>query len=213
MSELRRSEDYWGRFADGYDEGVDFIVGNAIQKELLKLMSEEHELGNVIEFGCGTGYFTRVIAKNAKHVIATDISDDMLEKARTQLKDLKNITLRKIDCENTKIHPNKFDTVFMANVIHFIKDPNKALLVSHGILNTGGLLLLVDYTGYGMKLSDKMKLGMRFFRVCGMPPRHFKTNLSPDDLCTIVKNAGFMIEDIQLIGNRTKALYLKGRKK
>jgi len=212
MSELKK-EEYWSKFAHNYDEGVDYIVGKDIQQEIIKRLLEEHNLGDVVEFGCGTGYFTKVIAKNAEHVIATDLSDEMLEVARTQLKEFQTITIQKADCENVSFPSGKFDAVFMANVIHFIKNPSKALQESYRILKGGGLLLLVDYTGYGMKWFEKMKLGIRFIKKCGIPPRYFQTNLSPDDLCSLAEVAGFKIEKIQIIGEKTKALYLKGRKK
>ena len=212
MPELKK-EEYWSKFAHGYDEGVDYIVGKAIQQEIVKRLSEEHNLGDVVEFGCGTGYFTKVIAQNAECVIATDLSDEMLEVARTQLKAFQNITIQKADCENVSFPSGKFDTVFMANVIHFIENPLKALQESYRILKDGGLLLLVDYTGYSMKWFEKMKLGIRFIKKCGMPPRYAQSNLSPDEFSSLVEGAGFTLEQIQLIGERTKALYLKGRKK
>jgi len=212
MPELKK-EEYWSKFAHGYDEGVDYIVGKAIQQEIVKRLSEEHNLGDVVEFGCGTGYFTKVIAQNAECVIATDLSDEMLEVARTQLKAFQNITIQKADCENVSFPSGKFDTVFMANVIHFIENPFEALQESYRILKDGGLLLLVDYTGYSMKWFEKMKLGIRFVKKCGMPPRYAQTNLSPDEFSFLVEGAGFTLEKIQLIGEKTKALYLKGRKK
>lgn len=212
MLELKK-EEYWSKFAHDYDEGVDYIVGKDIQQEIIKTLLEQHNLGDVVEFGCGTGYFTKVIAKNAEHIIATDLSDEMLEVARTQLKEFQTITIQKADCENVSFPSGKFDTVFMANVIHFIKNPTKALRESYRILKDKGLLLLVDYTGYGMKRFEKTKLGIRFIKKCGMPPRYFQTNLSPEDLCSLAEGAGFKIEKIQLIGEKTKALYLKGRKK
>jgi len=212
MPELKK-EKYWSKFAHGYDEGVDYIVGKSIQQEILERLSEEHNLGDVVEFGCGTGYFTKVIAQNAECVIATDLSDEMLEVARTQLKAFRNVTIQKADCENVSFPSGKFDTVFMANVIHFIGNPFEALQESYQVLKDGGLLLLVDYTGYSMKWFEKMKLGIRFVKKCGMPPRHGQANLSPDEFSLLVEGAGFTLEKIQLIGEKTKALYLKGRKK
>lgn len=212
MPELKK-EEYWSKFAQGYDQGVDYIVGKAIQQDIMKRLSEEHNLGEVVEFGCGTGYFTRVIAQNAECVIATDLSDEMLEVARTGLKAFENITIEKADCEHASFPPGKFDTVFMANVIHFIRNPLEALRESHRILKDGGLLLLVDYTGHGMKGFEKMKLGIRFIQECGMPPRYGRPNLSPDELSSLVESVGLAVEKVQLIGKKTKALYLKGRKK
>jgi ubiquinone/menaquinone biosynthesis C-methylase UbiE len=209
----QKKEKYWSKFAYGYDEGVEYIVGRPIQQAILERLSKERNLGVVIEFGCGTGYFTKAIAKNAKHVIATDLSDEMLEEAKAKLKEYQNVTIEKADCESTSFPSERFDTVFMVNVIHFIQNPHKCLQESNRILKDGGLLLLADYTGYGMKRFEKMKLGFRFFKKCGIPPRHAQTNLSSDEFSSLVEGADFKVEKIQLIGEKTKALYLRGRKK
>jgi ubiquinone/menaquinone biosynthesis C-methylase UbiE len=209
----QKKEKYWSKYAYGYDEGVEYIVGRPIQQTILKRLSEERNLGEVIEFGCGTGYFTEAIIKNAKHVIATDLSDEMLEEVKVKLKDYQKVTIEKADCESTSFPSERFDTIVMVNVIHFIENPHRALQESYRLLRDGGLLILADYTGYGMKLFDKMRLGIRFLRRVGIPPRYAQANLSPEEFNSLVESIGFKAEELQLIGDKTKALYLKGRKK
>jgi ubiquinone/menaquinone biosynthesis C-methylase UbiE len=208
----RKKETYWSKFAYGYAKGVNHIVGNEMQQTIIKRLTEESDLGEVIEFGCGTGFFTKVIANKAKHVIATDLSDEMLEIAGQELKEFHNITIKKADCESTPFPSEKFDTVVMVNLIHFIKKPSRCLQESYRILKNSGLLLLVDYTGYGMKWFEKMKLGIRFFTTVGIPPRYAQSNLSPHTLSALVESEGFYVEKISLIGDKTKALYLKAKK-
>jgi ubiquinone/menaquinone biosynthesis C-methylase UbiE len=208
-----KEETYWSKFAHGYDKGVEYIVGKEMQQTIIERLLEEGDLGEVIEFGCGTGYFTKVIANKAIHVIATDLSDEMLEVARTELKDFHNITIEKANCESISFPSEKFDTVVMVNLIHFIKKPSRCLQESYRILKDRGLLLLVDYTGYGMKWFEKMKLGIRFSIMVGIPPRYAQANLSPTKLSSLVESQGFNVEKACLIGGKTKALYLKGRKK
>jgi len=210
MSE--RKEEYWSRFADTFDEDQKYIVGRATQQAVIGRLSEERDLGEVVELGCGTGYFTKAIARNATQVLATDLSDKMVEAARTGLKEFQNITVQKADCENTAFPSEKFDTVVMVNVVHFIDNPDKCLQESYRILQAGGVLLLADYTGYGMKWFKMMKMGMRFLKKWGKPPRYAKKGLSPDELGSLVESAGFEVEEVQLIGDQARAIYLKGRK-
>jgi len=82
---VQREERYWSRFARSYDRDGEYVVGKPILEAILETLSEEQDLGDCLEFGCGTGYFTRAIAGQARHVIATDLSEAMLEVARTQL--------------------------------------------------------------------------------------------------------------------------------
>jgi len=207
-----QEEECWSKFARTYNNDQEYVVGKTILQTVTKKLSEERDLGEVIEFGCGVGYFTKVIAKNARHVTVTDISDEMLEVARIQLQEFQNITIQKANCEDTSFPSGRFDTVFMANLIHVVENPMKVFQESHQILKNGGLLLIVDFTGYNMNWFEKMKLGIRYLKKWGMAPRYARNNLSPDELVSFVENVDFKVEEIQLLGDKTKALYLRGRK-
>jgi ubiquinone/menaquinone biosynthesis C-methylase UbiE len=208
-----KKEKYWSKFANTFDEDQAYIVGGAVQRQaIIDRLSGERDLGELIELGCGAGFYTRFLVANASHVVATDLSDEMLAVARTQLKDLQNVTVAKADCEKTAFPDGKFSSVFMANLIHIIENPLKTLQESHRILKNGGLLLIVNHTGYGMKWFEIMKMGIRFLRRWGKPPPYSKSKLSPDELRSLVESAGFKVEEVQLIGDRSKAIYLKGRK-
>ena len=207
-----QEEEYWGKFAPTYDNDQEYIVGKAILQAITTKLHKECDLGEVIEFGCGPGYFTKVIARKAKHVIATDLSDQMLEVARVQLQKFQNITIQKANCEDTYFPSGRFDSVFMANLIHVVENPMNVFQESHQILRHGGLLLVVDFTGYGMNWFEKMKLGIRYLKKWGMLPRYVRHNLSPDELVSFVENMDFKVEEVQLLGDKTKALYLRGTK-
>jgi len=211
MAEYEK-EKYWSKFANTFDEDQRYIVGGAVQQQaIVERLSGERDLGELIELGCGAGFYTKFLVANASHVVATDLSDEMLAVARTQLKDLQNVTVAKADCEKTDFPDGKFGSVFMANLVHVIENPSTTLKEAYRILKDGGLLLIVDYTGYGMKWFEKMKMGMRALRKFGRPPSSSR-NLSPDELCSLVESAGFKVEEVQLIGDRSKAVYLRGRK-
>jgi ABC-2 type transport system ATP-binding protein len=205
-------ETYWSKFADDYDNNVDYVVGKQVHHAIIKNLSEERNLGEVIELGCGTGYFTKLIYKNSSKVIATDLSDEMLEQARIQLKGFQSVSIQKANCESTPFPSGRFDTVFMANLIHFVENPLKTLQESYRLLKTGGLLLITSYTSYGMKRFETLKLVIRFLRKCGRPPRYARNNYSPDELGALVESAGFEVKEVQLIGGKTKALYLRALK-
>jgi len=206
-----KKEEYWSKFSSTFDEDQKYIVGEAIQQTLMEKLSNESALGELIEFGCGAGFYTKVIAGNASQVIATDLSDEMLSIARTQLKDCQNVIVEKADCEKPDFPDGKFDSVFMANLVHVIENPSIALQESYRILKDGGLLLVISYTPYGVKWFEKLKMGIRFLRKWGKPPGYFR-KLSPDELCSLAESAGFQVEEIQIVGDQAKALYLRGSK-
>lgn len=208
-----RKEEYWSRFASTFDEDQTYVAGSAVQQAIIDRLSGQRDLGELIEFGCGAGLYTKALAANADHVTATDLSDEMLAAARTQLANLPNVTLEKADCEQTAFPDKKFGSVFMANLIHVVENPSRVLRESYRILDDGGLLLIVTYTSCEMKLLDKIGMAIRFIRRFGKPLGHFRGNLSPDELRSLAEGAEFQVETVQLVGDRNKALYLKARKR
>jgi ABC-2 type transport system ATP-binding protein len=209
----QREESYWSRFASSYDRDGEYVVGKPILQAIEKKLLQEHSLGDAVELGCGTGYFTRAIARNARHLLATDLSDKMLEAARVQLAGVKNITIQKADCSNTAFAAETFDSVFLLNLVHVVGDPLRCLQESHRILHAGGLLVVVDFTGYRLHLSKKLNLVFRYLRTWGPPPRHGQNDMSPDELVFLVKRAGFQVKDVELLEDGANALYLRGEKK
>ena len=195
-----------------YEIDIKYVFGNKIQQKIIEKLNNEQELGEMIEFGCGKGYYTKLISDQAKHIIAIDFSDEILEEARRNLIERKNIYVQKANCERTFFSSNKFDSLLMINVLHIMQDPSIILKECHRILKKDGLLIITDYTNYGLSHIEKIKLIIRYIKRFGLPPRNIETNLSPDELISIVENQGFNIEEIELINDKINALYLKGKK-
>lgn len=195
-----------------YETDIKYVFGNKIQQKIIEKLNKEQELGEMIEFGCGKGYYTKLISDQAKYIIAIDLSDEILEEARRNLMGHKNISVQKADCEKTFFSSNKFDSLLMINVLHIMQDPSIVLKECHRILKKDGLLIITDYTNYGLSHIERIKLVIRYIKRFGLPPRNIETNLSPDELISIVENQGFNIEEIQLINDKINALYLKGKK-
>jgi ABC-2 type transport system ATP-binding protein len=99
----------------------------------------------------------------------------------------------------------------MANLIHVIESPNLLLQESHRILRNNGIIVIVTFTDYGMKLWEKIKMGVRFLKTWGRPPEHTHS-FAPNNLAKMMDNRGFDVEVLKVIGTRTKALFVIGRK-
>jgi ubiquinone/menaquinone biosynthesis C-methylase UbiE len=204
-------EKYWSRFQTTYDENQEYVVGKDLLDGVKENIKRLPDLGEVLELGCGTGYFTEVIAQNADHVFATDLSDELLENAKKRLNKIDNITIQKENCTSTSFTSNKFDTVFMANVIHVIENPSLVLQECYRILKDDGLLIITTFTNQAMKPLEKIKLGFRFIKVWGKPPK-YTHSFSLESLGSLMESAGFSIEEAKLLGDKTKTLYLIGKK-
>ncbi|MBN2183906.1 MAG: class I SAM-dependent methyltransferase [Candidatus Krumholzibacteriota bacterium] len=207
-----KKEKYWSRFPDTYDENQGYVVGKELLGDISEKLNDLSTLGEVVEFGCGTGYFSEIISQKANRMISTDLSDELLDKAKARLGDDSRITIQRENCIETSFSSDSFDAVLMANLIHVIEDPVKALQESHRILKVGGVLIIVTFTSYGLGFFDAIRLSSRYLRSWGRPPRHMH-RFSPESLASLVESAGFSINESVLLGSRTKAIFIVGQKK
>ena len=114
---------YWNRTASKYDHGIDYIFGNNMRLLILDKLQKEQHLGRTVEFGCGTGFFTQILAQLSDSVTATDISEKMLERTRETVKAFSHIEVMNQNCEKTSFPSSSFDTAFLGLVFHFANGP------------------------------------------------------------------------------------------
>jgi ABC-2 type transport system ATP-binding protein len=197
---------FWGAMAPGYDHAVDDSLGKSLRPAVLGLLDREKNLGHTVEFGCGTGYFTAVLARAARDVIATDFSDEMLALAADRLKDIPNITLRNEDCMRPSFPDGTFDTAFMSLVLNLTDDPAQALGQVHRVMKPGGTLF-VAIPDWGM--MDRESLTLNAYRLkanyddAGSQYPITGSAMSDRDLEMLLRNAGFNIVSFEVIRDVT----------
>jgi ubiquinone/menaquinone biosynthesis C-methylase UbiE len=105
----------------------------------------------VLDVGCGTGISTDVILRSLpgrSAVFGIDISEAMLEKARTRFRGIPNVSFMKGDAERlTDCYTRPFDAVFYSASLFLIPDFAASLEQSCRLLAPGGMLLISFYKG------------------------------------------------------------------
>lgn len=151
-----------------------------------------------MEFGCGTGYFTEILAKKSKNLIATDISKEMLEIAQNNLGNIENIKFHCLDCQSCSFQENKFDTVFIGLVLLFTDDPQKVLAESKRILKPEGFIILAEPDISYLSSYGKLKFFLRTFTsYWKIPPTsHF---FNQKELKEMMDETGFKVVQQELL--------------
>ncbi len=198
----------WSNLAENFDALQRYITGEETDRQIKQALSQLGALGHVLELGCGNGNYTKVLSGNSQSILATDISASMVEVAKRQLADLANITVQTADCYATGLPENQFDTVFMGNVIHVVKYPDKALQEAQRVLKKDGKLIIVSFTMDGMSLINKIKMIYRYLKAFGKPAKE-GTPFKLETLTDFVKQQGFQVETATLIGDhQSKAMLI-----
>ena len=97
----------------------------------------------VLEVGCGCGTLTALMAQRARHVLAIDLSREMIRVAESRSRELANVEYRLADVMTMELPAETFDVVVSVAALHHMPfDAALAILVS--ALRPGGRLLIQD---------------------------------------------------------------------
>lgn len=142
-----------------------FSANAASWSELRSLhVNEEHVenamaqlIGNsafetLVDLGTGTGRVLELFSRQAKSLQGIDSSRDMLAIARSSL-EKQNLRpeLRQSDIYALPLADATADVVTIHQVLHFLDEPQKALLEARRILKPNGKLLVVDFAPHELE--------------------------------------------------------------
>lgn len=99
--------------------------------------------GHVLEIGCGTGGFARLLAERAERVLAIDLSPQMIRLARERSSSHANIDFVEGDVMARQFSQGQFDCVATLTTLHHL--PIEAALTKvRKALKPGGVFLCLD---------------------------------------------------------------------
>jgi SAM-dependent methyltransferase len=152
----------------------------------------------VIDLCCGDGWFTRPLAKIARHVVAIDIDQKLLEQARARFAKyrLMNCVFVPGDAyELASLAAVPADFVFMANAFHGVPDQPRLARAVCASLRRSGHFAIVNWHQRrreetkvlgvprgprdDLRMSPEMTIkavegsGLEFVRLIEIPPHHY----------------------------------------
>lgn len=96
-----------------------------------------------LDIGCGTGGFSRYLARHSDHVLALDLSPQMIRIAREQSRDYPNIDFSVADVISWEFPAERFDCIVSIATLHHL--PLRPMLEKmRSALRPGGILLILD---------------------------------------------------------------------
>ncbi len=108
---------------------------NSGHHDIENLFTPPPETKNALEFGCGVGRMTKVMAGLCEQVVGLDVSPTMLKKAEELAKDVPNVSYRLSDDELSALNGELFDFIYSYIVFqHIPEDRGAAIfdnLISH----------------------------------------------------------------------------------
>jgi ubiquinone/menaquinone biosynthesis C-methylase UbiE len=174
---MQRSRGYFEAIAGDWER----IRKSYFDDRLSSLALEKLVPANFIlaDIGCGTGSLTLELARVAKKVVAVDLSQEMIRRAKllTKERDISNVEFRRGDAEKLPLATQSVDAAFCVMVLHFLEHPERAVRELCRVTRTGGSVILLDLVSHQQewmrhemahrRLGFDRTLIKRWFRAAG----------------------------------------------
>ncbi|MBR2562442.1 MAG: class I SAM-dependent methyltransferase [Eubacterium sp.] len=185
---------FWDKVAGIYDLFGNIYNGR-VNRELCRIVASQISPKDaVLECACGTGMITVCIAPKCRRLIATDLSDGMLKRARKKCAGFTNVQIRHADILSLDFPDETFSKVVAANVIHLLDEPYKALSEMERVLKPGGKLIIPTYVN-----KDRAR---GFDRTIDKAGAGFKQDFTYETYRAFFERAGYKKIGIRLIDGR-----------
>ncbi len=182
-------DDLWRAIPEGL-EPSDFVLRRGF------LLAHVAEGERVLDLGCGEGRFAVELVRAGAHVIAADVAEEPLRRARACHPGL---DLRAIDVEGSwGLEDASFDVVWAGEVIEHVTDTAAWLSEVRRVLRSGGRLLL-STPAHGRLTLMRTALSRRAFAAHFDPLGDHLRFYSRDTLTALIDRFGFEAIDVRAV--------------
>jgi ubiquinone/menaquinone biosynthesis C-methylase UbiE/DNA-binding transcriptional ArsR family regulator len=150
---LELASTYFAANAKDWETLRSYHVQEAEVEAAMLSLAGDKPIKSLVDLGTGTGRMLTLFAGHADVLIGLDQSREMLAIARASLDrdKLKNAQVRQADIYALPLADASADLVIVHQVLHFLDDPQSALLEARRILRPQGHVLIVDFAPHEME--------------------------------------------------------------
>ena len=211
---MNKSEKFWDNSASNYDkteERFEYIHSKSREN------ARKHLKGSdiVLDYGCGTGTTSCVLASQVEEIHAIDISSKMIEiaKEKADASNVENVSFVQADIFDERYKEESFDAILAFNVLHTVPNPQNVMQRIHELLKPEGLVISVTPC-----LREKMSLLVSMqiqlvqilckIGIIPIPIRRVKSS----ELDDLIENGNFQIIDTEKIYRGASSYFVVAKK-
>lgn len=188
----------WNIFAPVYEMAMK--SQKQIYSYLYDAVSRVAEGKDVLELATGPGMIARNIAPSAKSVVATDFAPKMIAKAE-KTPHAANVTFEVADATALHFNDKSFDVVVIANALHIMPEPEKALAEIDRVLKDGGTLVAPNFI---FRADGKKNVWQKILSLVGV---RFKHEWSEAQYKDFLSSSGWNVVKSEVVPGRIDLLY------
>lgn len=186
---MQTQSEFWDRGARKYAAAPMKDI-ESFEATLARTRAHLRPTDRVLELGAGSGATALRLAPDVAHILATDISAEMVAVAQEGAKGsgVDNIAFRRATLGEPDFPDAPFDVVMALNLLHLMPDLHASLAAVHGLLPPGGRLIAKTPCIKGNLL---IPMAIKVMQLAGRAPH--VSILGVAELDVAIRQAGFDI--------------------
>ena len=161
---MEERRNFWDKNAGRYNRFM--RKDAAAYAKMYELIRPPVRQKTVLELATGTGLIAENIVNSAAHIEATDFSAEMIAEAeRNNCSSKLHFSVQ--DMFRLPYADGSFDVVIVANALHIVPEPEKALREIRRVLKDDGILIAPTFTHADNSFSGKVRA--YFMKFAGFP--------------------------------------------
>ena len=188
---MMQAKNFWDRNAKRYDRFMrkDAAAYDAMYERICD--SVRHK--TVLELATGTGLIAKHIVNAAQSVEATDASSEMIGRAKAgDISQKLHFSVQ--DMFALPYADRSFDAVIVANALHIVPQPEKALAEIRRVLKDDGVLIAPTFVHAENSLSGKVKAFL--MKLVGFP---LKSKWTQADYLAFLRQNGWTLRRTEVL--------------
>lgn len=162
---------------------------------------------DVLEIATGPGLLAKHVAGAAHTMIATDYSEGMIKEAKKGSCPA-NLTFEVADAAALPYEDASFDVVLIANALHVMPDPEKALSEIDRVLKDRGILIAPNFVNHRGGFVSRVWSGI--LKLAGISFEHQWTT---EEYCAFLEQNGWKIRNCKEMKARISLAYVECMRK
>jgi ArsR family transcriptional regulator len=188
-----RAREYFNKLAGKF--GRSYCPGRSWQALSSLLLSLLPAI-DVADLGAGEGTLSQLLAKNARSVIAVDISERMVEVGTQLAKDHPNLEYRLGDIEEPPIEDRSIDLAIFSQALHHANSPQRAVQSAYRILRPGGRIAILDLLAHSFEQARELYADLWL-------------GFSEVELLRLLEQAGFKENEVRVVSKELNSPYFQ----
>ncbi len=191
----------WNLYAPIYEKAM--RMDQKYYQYMYDCIPKQIEGKEVLEIATGPGLLAKHVAYASKHMLATDYSEGMIKEASKGSYSDK-LKFEVADATNLPYPNDSFDVILIANALHVMPSPEKALIEIDRVLKKDGLLIAPNFVGH--KKNGVSKFFSCVLRLAGI---RFENQWTDKQYLKWLDDHGWKVTFSKLLPSRISIMYVE----